>query len=168
MPPLTYLDQNAVIYLEQAANDPAFRAKLDATIQSGKLTVVLSSWHLIETARTTDVAKAVRLAEFIDSLRPIWLLERHNIQTLEVREDFYRFAKLEVVGSPRLGTLAYVIATLNGEKESPKYNIAPRAFVEQWIRHPDQFDVLKRSSEDNAKALDGLRQAIKEPLRTER
>ena len=74
MTPLTYLDQNAVIYLEQAANDPAFRAKLDAAIQSGKLTVVLSSWHLIETAKTTDIAKAVRLAEFIDSLRPIWLL----------------------------------------------------------------------------------------------
>lgn len=162
--PLTYLDQNAVIYLEQAANDPTFRAKLDA---SGKLTVVLSSWHLIETAKTTDVAKAIRLADFIESLRPAWLLERYNIQTLEVGEDFYRFANLEFEGSPRLGTLAYVIATLNGEKESPKYNIRPRAFVEQWINHPDQFDELKRSYENNAKALDGLRQAIKDGKMTD-
>jgi hypothetical protein len=160
--PLTYLDQNAVIYLEKAANDPAFRAKLDAAIHSGKLTIVLASWHLIETAKTTDVAKAVRLADFIESLR-----ERHNIQTLEVREDFYRFAKLKFEGTPRLGTLSCVIATLNGEKDSPKYNIRPRAFVEQWIRHPDQFDVLNKSSEDNAKALDGLRQAIKDGKMTD-
>jgi hypothetical protein len=45
--PLTYLDQNAVIYLlEKVESDPAFRAKLDAAIASGKLTVVVSSWNL--------------------------------------------------------------------------------------------------------------------------
>jgi hypothetical protein len=164
---LTYLDQNAVIYLAKAAADPAFRIKLDAAITSGQLTVVVSSWHLIETAKTKDVDKAVRLADFIDSLRPAWLLERHNIQTLEVRENFYRFAKLEFEGSPRLGTLSYVIATLNGERDSPKYNIAPRAFVEQWINHPDQFDELGKSYEDNAKALDGLRQVIKDGKMTD-
>src|SRR5258708_1089292 len=104
--PLTYLDQNAVIYLENTAIDPRFRAELDAAIASGELSIVVSSWNLIETAKTKDVGKAVRLADFIDSLRPAWLLERHNIQTIEVREDFYRFAKLEFEGSPRLGTLA--------------------------------------------------------------
>lgn len=167
MPPLTYLDQNAVIYLEQAANDPAFRAKLDAAIQSGKLTVVLSSWHLIETARTTDVAKAVRLADFIDGLRPVWLLERHNTQTLEVKEDFYRFAKLEFEISPRLGTRSFALATLFGQRDSTRFDIPSRAFVEQWINHPDQFDELKKSHEDNAKALDGLRQAIKDGKMTD-
>lgn len=164
---LTYLDQNAVIYLEQAANDPTFRAKLDAATQAGKLTVVLSSWHLIETAKTTDVAKAVRLADFIDSLRPAWLLERHNVQTLEVREDFYRFAKLKFEGSPRLGTLSYVMATLQGQRDSSRFQIRPREFVEQWINHPDQFDELKKSHEDNTKALDGLRQAIKDGKMTD-
>lgn len=97
----------------------------------------------------------------------MWLLERHNIQTLEVREDFYRFAKLKFEATPRLGTLSYVIATLNGDKDSPKYDIRPRAFVEQWINHPEQFDELNKSSEDNAKALDGLRQAIKDGKMTE-
>jgi len=164
--PLTYLDQNAVIYLEQRASDP-FRAKLDAAIGSGKLQVVVSSWHLIETAKTKDVDKAVRLANFIDSLQPAWLLERHNIQMLEVQEDFYGFARLEFEGRPRLGTLSYAIATLNGEKDSPKFNIPSRAFVEQWIRHPEQLDVLKKSYEDNAKALDGLRQAIKDGKMTD-
>lgn len=165
--PLTYLDQNALIYLEQRANDPAFRAKLDSAIVSGNLQVVVSSWHLIETANTKDVDKAVHLADFIDSLRPVWLLERHNIQTLEVQENFYRFAKLEFEGLPRVGTRSYAIATLNGQKDSPKFNIPSRAFVEQWIRHPEQMDVLKKTYEDNAKALDGLRQAIKDGKMTD-
>lgn len=164
---LTYLDQNAVIYLEEAAGDPAFRAKLDGAIESGKVNVVVSSWNLIETAGTKDVSKAVRLADFIDSLRPTWLLERHDIQTLEVQEDFFRFAKLEFDGSPRLGTRSLVMATLNGQKDSPKFDIPSRAFVEQWIRHPDQLDVLKKSYEDNAKALDVLRQAVKDGKMTD-
>jgi hypothetical protein len=153
--PLTYLGQNALIYLERRANDPAFRAKLDPAIVSGKLQVVVSSWHLIETANTKDVDKAVRLADFIDSLRPVWLLERHNIQTLEVQENFYRFAKLEFEGLPRVGTRSYAIATLNGQKDSPKFNIPSRAFVEQWIRHPEQMDVLKKTTRTTPKPSTG-------------
>lgn len=153
--PLTYLDQNAVIYIEKAASDPAFQAKLNAAIASGQSTIVVSSWNLIETAKTKDVDKAVRLADFIDSLRPAWLLERHNVQTLEVQEDFYRFAKLEFEGRPRLGTRSYVIATLNGQKDSAKFDIPSRAFVEQWIKHPDQLDVLKTSYPRMLKHLTG-------------
>lgn len=165
--PLTYLDQNAVIYLEKAASDPAFRAKLDAAIASGQLTVVVSSWHLVETAKTTDIDKAVRLAEFIDSLRSAWLLERHNIQTFEVQEDFYRFAKLDFEGRPRLGTRSYAIATMNGQNDSARFDIPSRAFVEQWIRHPDQLAVLTKTYEDHAKALEGLRQAVKDGKMTD-
>jgi hypothetical protein len=165
--PLTYLDQNAVIYLEKTASDPAFRAKLDAAITSGRLSIVVSPWNLIETAKTRDVDKAVRLADFIDSLRPAWLLERHNIQKLEVQEDFYRFAKLDFEGHPRLGTRSYVMGTLSGERDSPKFDIPSRELVEQWIRHPDQSAVLKPSYEENAKALDGLRQAVKDGKMTD-
>lgn len=165
--PLTYLDQNAVIYLEQAARDPAFRAKLDSAIESGKLNVVLSPWHLIETAKTTDVAKAVALADFMESLHPTWLLERHDIQTLEVHESFFRFAKIPFEGRPRVGPLSSAIAALFHQPDSERFAIRPRAFVKQWIEHPDQLDVLKKSSDDNAKALEGLRKAVKDGKMTD-
>ncbi len=165
--PLTYLDQNAVIYLEKQAGDAAFRAKLDLAIEAGRLSVVTSLWHLIETANTTDLDKAVRLARFIDSLRPTWLLERHDIQKLEIQEDFFRFARLEFDQRSRLGTRSFVLATLNGQRDSWRFDIPSHAVVEQWIRHPDQFDDLKKTYEANAKALDGLRQAVKDGRMTD-
>ena len=64
--PLTYLDQNAVIYLlEKTETDPAFRAKLDAAIASGRLNVVVSSWNLIETAKTQDVNMAAEKTGYV-------------------------------------------------------------------------------------------------------
>jgi hypothetical protein len=68
--PLTYPDQNALLALGFTAQEAEFRKKLDAAVESGALTLVISSWHLIETAHTTNVASAMRLADFIDSLRP--------------------------------------------------------------------------------------------------
>src|SRR5260370_5685286 len=93
--PLIYLDQNALIELGVKARRADFRRKLDKVIGSGAMTVVVSSWHLIETANTSNLANAEELAEFIDSLKPAWLLERRNIQKLDVQEDFWRFLKLD-------------------------------------------------------------------------
>jgi hypothetical protein len=161
--PMTYLDQNALINLgRKALGNPEFRGKIDAAIQSGALTIVLSSWHLIETANTTNLENAIKLADFMVSLRPSWLLERHNIQTLEVHEDFFRFAKVDFQGQLPIGTLSSVIAALNKEKDAPKFDIPPRAFVQQWIEHPEQLAVLTRSYKSNAEALLGMRQAVKD------
>ncbi len=85
---ITYLDQNAVIDLGVTARKGEFCGKLDAAIGSGAFTPMVSSWHLVETANTTNLANATELAEFIDSLKPVWLLERQSIQRLDVREDF--------------------------------------------------------------------------------
>jgi hypothetical protein len=59
------------------------------------------------------------------------------------------------------------MATLSGERDSPKFDIPSRAFVEQWIRHPEQFDDLNKTYEENAKALEGLRQAVKDGKMTD-
>ena len=79
--------------------------------------------HLIETANTTNLANAAELAEFIDSLRPVWLLERRNIQKLDVQEDFWRFLKLEFPPRPRVATRSAVIAALNGAADAPRFDI---------------------------------------------
>src|SRR5215831_17856060 len=90
---LVYLDQNVLIKLGfKALADPGLQAKINAAIQSGSLTVVVSMWHLVETANTTKIDNAVKLADFIDSLHPAWLLERYDVRSLEVHEDFFRFA----------------------------------------------------------------------------
>src|SRR5260370_17073295 len=125
---IVYLDQNTQIELGVRARRAEFRGKLDSMIGSGRMTAVVSSWHLIETANTTNLDNAVELAEFIDSLRPVWMLERRNIQKLDVQEDFWRFLKLEFPTQPRVATRSAVIAALNGEATPPKFHIPLHPF----------------------------------------
>src|SRR5690348_17214507 len=101
---LIYLDQNALIELGRNARSSTFRKRLDGFIETGSLNVVVSLWHLIETAHTKNCNNAMELAEFIDSIRPAWLLERRDIQKLEVQEDFYKFLKLEFAMASRVTT----------------------------------------------------------------
>lgn len=159
--PLTYLDQNGLIELGVRARRADFRGKLDSMIGSGAMSAVVSSWHLIETANTTSIANAVELAEFIDSLKPAWLLERRNIQKLDVREDFWGFLKLDFPLQPRVATRSAVIAALNGQADAPKFEIPSRDFVAQWIKNPEQLAVLKRAYASNARALTAMREATK-------
>lgn len=159
--PLAYLDQNAVIDLGIRARRAEFREKLDAAIGSGAFTPMVSSWHLIETANTTKLANAVELAEFIDSLKPVWLLERLNIQRLDVQEDLCRFLKIDCPRRSSVTTRSGVIAALNDAADSSKYDIPSRDFVKRWIEHPEQLAVLKKAYESNARALAAMRDATK-------
>lgn len=165
--PLVYLDQNALIELGVKARKTDFRGRLDGIIASGAMIAVFSTWHLIETANTNNLANAVELAEFIDSLKPTWLLERRNIQKLDVQEDFWRFLGMDFQNRSRVGSRSAVIAALNGQADAPKFNIPSRDFVEQWISHPDQLDVLKKAYADNTTALIAIREAVKTGKMTE-
>src|SRR5262245_610943 len=102
--PLTYLDQNALIGLGRKARAAEFRKKLDASLESGALRVVVSTWHLIETTHAPKLELAVELAEFIDSLDSAWLFERHDILRMEVAEDFYEYAGIEHQPVSRVAT----------------------------------------------------------------
>lgn len=138
-----------------------FREKLDAAMGSGAFTPMVSSWHLVETANTTNLANATELADFIDSLKPVWLLERQSIQRLDVQADFYRFLKIECPERPRVTTRSAVIAALDGAADAPKYDIPSRDFVKQWIERPEQLTVLKKAYASNAAALTAMRDATK-------
>lgn len=160
--PLTYLDQNALVALGRKARNAEFRKILDTALESGSLTIVVSSWHLIETANTPDLPRALELAEFIDSVRPVWLLERRDIQKLDIEEDFCRFLGLEYPTKPRVTTRSAAFAALNNQNDAPKFNIESRAFVKQWIEHPEQLRVLEETYKRNAETLPRLRELTKQ------
>jgi hypothetical protein len=113
-----------------------FRKRLDSALESGTLAVVVSAWHLIETAHTSNLASAIELAEFIDSLKPAWLLEKRDIQRLDVEEDFYRFLRRDYPSKPRVTTRSAVLAALNRQNDAPRFDIASHEFVKRWIQHP--------------------------------
>lgn len=158
---VTYLDQNALIELGRHARRPEFRQKLDEAVSAGGLTVVLSSWHLTETAHTAELSKALELAEFMDSLKPLWLFERRDIQRFDVEEHFYSFLRVPYQPRPRVSTRSAVVAALNGGTDSPRFDIPSPAFVKQWIQHPEQVAELEKTLQDNADALAALRVANK-------
>jgi hypothetical protein len=160
--PLTYLDQNALIAVGVKARQSDFRKKLDSLLESGALSAVVSTWHLIETANTANLAGAVELAEFIDSLKPAWLLERRDIQKLEVEEDFFAFLKVDCPAKPRVTTRSAVLAALNGQKDAPKFDIPSPAFVKQWIENPEQLKVLEETYKKGVDTLIRLRELAKQ------
>jgi len=141
---LTYLDQNALLGIGFKARSPEFRKKLDSALESGSLTVIVSSWHLIETANTSNKAMAIELAEFIDSLKPSWLLERRDIQRLDVEEDFCRFLRLEYPAKPRVTTRSAVFAALNNQKDAPKFDIPLATSSNSGLSTPSNSRYWKR------------------------
>lgn len=157
-----YLDQNALIGLGAKARSQAFRKKLDELVESGIFNAVVSPWHLIETAHTKNLDNAVELAEFIDSLKPAWLLERRDIQRLEVQEDFYRFLKFDFEIAPRVTTRSAAFATLLGRKDTARFDIPSPNFVKQWIERPEQTRTLEKSYQNSAVSLTRLRELVKE------
>src|SRR5712691_2773358 len=61
-----------------------------------RIRIVFSPWNLVEASREhTDRVLAYGL--FIDGLHPYWLLDRRNIQRLELKAYVYR----ELLGQPQ-------------------------------------------------------------------
>ena len=137
--------------------DPLVRDRLYKQIGNGSLRIVVSPWHLVETAQTTRIDSATRLADFIDSLKPLWIHERRELQKLDVQEDFYRFCKIDFQAVPRVTSKAAVIGALFDEGALEKYEIPSRDFVKQWIERPEQLRVMKQSFESNVGTLLRLR-----------
>lgn len=160
--PTTYLDQNALIGLGRKARVADFRKKLDDALDSGALSVVLSLWHLVETAHTKKLQNAIELAQFIESLRPAWLFERHDVLRMEIAEDLYRYARLEYEPAPRIKTFSAILAALNRSADDRRFDIPPDQFVSQWWNHPDQMQPLEAGYKNNVDALTGIRQMKKQ------
>lgn len=165
--PTTYLDQTALIGLGRKARVPEFRKKLDDVLNSGGLRLVLSLWHLVETVHTTKLENAIELARFIESLRPAWLFERHDILLMEVAEDFYQYTHIEFKPTPRISTFSAMYAALNRSADGPRFDISPERFVTEWWNHPDQMQPLEAAYKNNVNALLGIRELKKQGKMTD-
>lgn len=163
-----YPDQNALIGLGlRVQKDQLLRKRLYKRIKNGSLRFVVSTWHLIETAQTANVNSATRLADFIDSLTPLWIHERRELQKMAVKEDFYRFCKIPFEELAAITSKPAVVGALFGDGPKAKYDIPARDFVRQWIEHPEQLNPVRKSLEGNAETLVKLRTLTAEGKITE-
>lgn len=99
--PLLYLDQNALIALGRRARRLHFRAKLDEFIRAGT-TLVLSWWSLIEASYGDSETNSKELAVFMESIRPLWILERFDIVRFDVSENIFRYLRIPFERSSRI------------------------------------------------------------------
>jgi hypothetical protein len=156
---MIYLDQNALIGLGlRVHKDPLLRERIYKRIGAGSLRIVVSLWHLVETAQTANINSATRLADFIDSLEPLWIHERRELQKLDVKEDFYRHCNIEFEVHARITSKPAVLGALFGDGALAKYDIPSRDFVKGWIKHPEQLDIMKKSFESEAESISKLRE----------
>jgi hypothetical protein len=142
---LIYLDQNALISLGRKARQGDCREKLISFISLGGEPFVLSFWHLVETSYGSRPAKSAELADFIESLKPRWLLERHEILALDVSEDFYTFLRLGHEVSARVVTRREMFAALERHTGGPVFRGTLRRFVELWRKHRMEEPYVKSS-----------------------
>lgn len=166
--PLIYLDQNALIGLGlRVQRGPLLYKRLYKRIGNGSLRIVVSLWHLVETAQTANVNSATRLADFIDSLKPLWIHERRELQKLDVKEDFYRYCKINFQVYPRITSKPAVLGALFGDGALTKYDIPSRDFVVRWTKHPEQLAIMKKSFESEAESILKLRELATQGKLTE-
>src|SRR6266851_1520991 len=150
---LTYLDQNALIELGRRSGKEEFRKKLDATIGAGVLTIVVSVFHLVETAKTSKAQNALRLADFIDSLNVMWLSQ--DTRRIDICENFYKFAKVTYETPQRVTDRA--TALCGRGREVGKYDVSAREFVRELISKPKHLASLVIQVQNCTDALAGVR-----------
>ncbi len=112
MHPLAYCDNNFVITAHDAPEE--YKIHLRELASGGKVKFVLSPWHWREMARDADHARGTSVADFSDSLDPVWLYDRRTIQKKEVLSAFFKFANLPTAQPVMLGDIGDIIYDLAG------------------------------------------------------
>jgi hypothetical protein len=105
-------------------------------------------------ARDADHARGTSVADFCDSLDPVWLYDRRTIQKKEVSSAFFKFANLPTAQPVMLGDISDIIHDLAGTKAYRN----SRSFVEHLrnigSNHPmektfkNAFDANQKNTAD--------------------
>jgi len=124
--PLVYCDHN---FIATALQEPeGYRDQLRELARHDTVTFALSPMHWVDAAEDQDVARGNAKADFMDSLRPRWLLDRRSIQRKEVASRFYQFLGVNCEAPQIMGHIADVIFDLTGQKGDR----SSRAFVNHF------------------------------------
>src|SRR5688572_20515013 len=86
------LDNRVAVYLDNSVigregDWPAIRNLFD---QARGYRLAFSEWGLYEIASHGDRSTVMRRADFVESLNPVWLIERLHVQCMELRDFVWR------------------------------------------------------------------------------
>jgi hypothetical protein len=113
---LVYLDQNALIALGHCRPGSP-EAEVERRIKAREITLVLSTTHLLDSAGGRSGSNSALLADFIDFLRPFWVLERTHLHRLEIQSFLRGFSFDEVCTRALCKSLSELVADMAGLDE---------------------------------------------------
>jgi len=80
---ILYIDHSVV------SHEPSW-APLGEVLASSKLRLALSLWNLVEIANAADQAQRERRLSFLERFKPLWIVERVEVQRQEVRSFLWQ------------------------------------------------------------------------------
>jgi hypothetical protein len=147
MPPTLYIDHSIVTH--EASWKP-----LEDTLQSGKLQLALSLWNLYEIGDATDRAQQDKRLAFLATFRPLWIVERVQIQKQEVRAFLWNEKYGVACPAPQIFTpLLSVVDSYHAGRDT-RIGLTPR----QWIDGVD-FNRINKNKVLAPSALSTLQSA---------
>ncbi len=144
--PRVYCDHNFLIIASGESQE--YRRKLAECRERG-IELVLSTWHWVEMVEDPDEKRGVALAEFADSLNPLWLRERRHLQQNEAAQGLFAEIKCPYRLPEPVARLDEVLSEMTGEEVQRDHCPNSPAFV-RYMRTP----------EGRAPLLDPLQAAI--------
>lgn len=145
--PRLYLDQVALIRIGREGRRRS-EDDLRRCIENRLATVVLSPAHWVEAARGDNPINSTRLAQFMDFLNPIWLLERTRLHRLEIR-SFLDGIDFPIVRRNALRqTVTEIVRDIN-ELDELQHELTSDMLVRELRRNPRAFQEFEQAYNQN-------------------
>lgn len=158
--PHIYLDQNALIFLGHKKLTTE-EAEVRRHIEQGRATLVLSPAHWLDTAGGESEQRSMKLARFIDSLRPVWLRDRMDVHRLEIQCFLGNVPFQEVRERAICRTVSEIVADLGGRVEGGVVLVDSQDIVLQLRRSKHARRVFQNAYSVNRRAFEKNRVMFK-------
>lgn len=154
----------SILYIDHSVvADAAAWPQFHETVSKGRMRLALSLWNLFEIGAADDVAQQERRLSFLESLDPIWVVERRAIQRQEVERflwrHYYRIIPKELlVITPSLSVVDSFLC-----RSQMQIGLTPRQFIRSLDYKqlnplkglsPEAQTTLKNAEPAGLKALD--------------
>jgi hypothetical protein len=107
-------------------------------------------------AKDTNHHRALALADFADSLDPLWLRDRVSLHREHVMAAFCQWAGISYCPHPAVVSRREMVADLNNQPVDRVPNLSSRHFVEGWRAKPGSLQQIIRAHQSNMQSFGWL------------
>jgi len=154
-----YCDQNFLIRIGKENGE--YKAGLQKLVREGEIVLVLSAWHWVEMAQGKNQKASLALADFADSLQPMWIRERRILQRHEVEAAFFAWLNIPYTRPDALASRGEVIAEISRKRPQVVAERTSRDIVSDFTSHPELMNPLHKSYAGNVIDTNANRRACK-------